>query len=395
LTAGRWRATVGLEAAVKDLIRLGRALWERPEPGFREWGTHNLLAERFAALGFCVEEFSGIPGFAARARGAAAPGRIALIADMDALPTGEGGRYGHYCGHHMQLTALYGTAMLLAAAGSPALGELCFAAIPAEEYVDLPAREALRAAGTVQALSGKQELLRRGFFSPFRAVVATHTAELQETRAVSSVLAMNGFDVLRFRFLGESAHAGAQPHRGRNAQNAAALFLQACAFLRERFPEDRHIRIHPVLRLRPDQAVNFIPDWASVETYARAVDPQAIASTVAALSAAATGCAGALGVGLEQDRLPGYAPFRAEPGLHALVERVAGELEVTFLHETFSAASSDVGDVSQLTPAVMVGLPGSNGKFHSPDFQVVDEEAAYRFPAEFLSRYLERLVEEL
>jgi len=378
---------------VRDLIRLGRALWDCPEPGFHEWKTHRLLVQRFEELGFSVQEFSGIPGFAAAVGRPGAPGQIALIADMDALPTGGEGLYGHFCGHHMQLTALYGTARLLAEAGSSALEEICFAAIPAEEYVDLGKREALRAAGTIQALSGKQELLRRGFFAPFAAVVATHTADLQGRPAVSSVLAMNGFDVLRFRFLGESAHAGAHPHRGRNAQNAAALFLQACAFLRERFPEDKHIRIHPVLQLRPDQPVNFIPDWASVETYARAIDPDTITSTAGSLAAAASGCARALGVELEEEHLPGYAPFRAAGELHALVAGTAGELEIPFVEEPFSAASSDVGDVSQVKPAVMIGLPGSNGKFHSPAFRIEDEETAYAFPARFLARYLEGLAE--
>jgi metal-dependent amidase/aminoacylase/carboxypeptidase family protein len=203
---------------------------------------------------------------------------------------------------------------------------------------------------------------------------------------------MNGFDVLRYRFHGTSAHAGAQPHEGRNAQNAAALFLQACAFLREQFREDSHIRIHPVLRLKPDQAVNFIPDWASVETYARAVDPETIAETVAELEAAARGCAAALGVGVESERLPGYAPFAADPQLHRLTRETAQELHASFLEEDFSAASSDMGDVSLQKPSVIVGLPGSNGRFHSPEFAVTDEEAAYRFPSEFLSRYLGRVL---
>jgi metal-dependent amidase/aminoacylase/carboxypeptidase family protein len=300
------------------------------------------------------------------------------------------------------------------------LRELCFAAIPAEEFVDLDRREALRAEGTVQAFSGKLELLRRGFFAGFEAVVATHSAALNplpaygreqapeaatggfETRdgpparrVVNSVRAMNGFDVLRFRFLGVSAHAGAQPHLGRNAQSAAALFLQACAFLREHFAEGEHIRIHPLLRLRPDQAVNFVPDWASVETYVRAVDPGAIAETAGKLAEAAAGCARALGVAVEHERLPGYAPFRVAPHLHHLVADVARELGAGFVDEGFSAASSDVGDVSQLKPCVMVGLPGSNGRFHSPEFRIDDDEAAYVFPAEFLSRFLDLALEML
>jgi amidohydrolase len=395
---------------VNELIRLGRRLWSRAEPGFREHRTHGILRERFEKLGFVVQEFSGIPGFAASRDGSPTVKRIALIADMDGLPVGEGGRYGHFCGHHVQLTALYGTALTLREADSPALADLCFAAVPAEEYVELDKREALVAAGTVQAFSGKQELLRRGFFSGFEAVVATHSAVLDQRRsgseaatvrkprgairAVNSVLEMNGFDVLRFLFRGTSAHAGSQPHLGRSAQNAAALFLQACAFLREHFPENKHIRIHPVMHLRPDQAINFVPDWASVETYARAVDPDTIADTVEKLERAAAGCARALGVGVEQKRLPGYAPFRAAPELHRLVAATARELGADFVEEAFSAASSDVGDLSQVKPCVMVGLPGSNGRFHSPEFRIEDEEAAYIFPAEFLSRFLERALRE-
>jgi amidohydrolase len=395
---------------VNELVRLGRRLWSRAEPGFHEHRTHGILYERFEKLGFVVHEFAGIPGFAAAVDGSPTAKRMALIADMDGLPVGEGGRYGHFCGHHVQLTALYGTALTLHEASSPALADLCFAAIPAEEYVDLDKREALRAAGTVQAFSGKQELLRRGFFSGFEAVVATHSAALDQRhegaedalrdgskatrRAVNSVLEMNGFDVLRFRFRGTSAHAGSQPHLGRSAQNAAALFLQACAFLREHFREDRHIRIHPVMRLRPGQAINFVPDLASVETYVRAVDSETIDDTVDRLQRAAAGCARALGVALEQERLPGYAPFRAAPELHRLVAATARELDVDFVEEAFSAASSDVGDVSQVKPCVMVGLPGSNGRFHSPEFRIEDEEAAYVFPARFLSRFLERALRE-
>jgi metal-dependent amidase/aminoacylase/carboxypeptidase family protein len=150
---------------------------------------------------------------------------------------------------------------------------------------------------------------------------------------VRSVLKMNGFEVLRFNFRGTSAHAGAHPHLGKNAQNAAALFLQACAFLREEFPEERHIRIHPVLHLKAEQALNF------------AVDPD----------------------------------------LHDLLRDCAAEEGVEFAEEEFSAASSDMGDVSQIKPSIIIGLPGTNGRFHSPEFRVVDEQAAYVFPSEFPS----------
>jgi metal-dependent amidase/aminoacylase/carboxypeptidase family protein len=312
---------------------------------------------------------------------------------MDGLPTGTDGDFRHSCGHHLQMTALYGTARYLRNGAAGALSRIAFIATPAEEYLDFDRRETLRRESRIRRYSGKQELIERGVFESFRWIVGTHAAPLVDERAASSVLRMNGFQVLRFRFRGASAHAGAHPHLGKNAQNAASLFLQACAFLREEFPEDRHIRIHPVLRLRPDQAVNFIPDLAVVESYVRAVDPPAIGDIVEKLCGAAEGCAKAMGLNVEIERIPGYAPFAADRVLHDLLHSTAAVEEVEFVEEEFSAASSDVGDVSQIKPAVIVGLPGTNGRFHSPEFRVMNEQGAYVFPAEFLSRYLSRVAE--
>jgi metal-dependent amidase/aminoacylase/carboxypeptidase family protein len=310
---------------------------------------------------------------------------------MDGLPTGPGGSYRHSCGHHLQLTALYGTARHLRDSAPGVLSRVAFIATPAEEYLDFDRRETLRHQGRIRHFSGKQELIARGVFKPFRWIVATHAAVLESDRMVSSVLRMNGFEVLRFRFQGTSAHAGAHPHLGKNAQNAASLFLQACAFLREEFPEERHIRIHPVMRLKQDQAVNFIPDLAMVESYVRAVDPRTVGEVAEKLCGAAEGCAKAIGLKVATERIPGYQPFAADRRLHDLLRSCAAEQEVGFLEEEFSAASSDVGDVSQIKPAIIVGLPGTNGRFHSPEFRVADEQAAYVFPSEFLSRYLERV----
>jgi amidohydrolase len=376
---------------VDDLITLGRALRDHAEPGFFETQTHRILVDRFRELDFSVQEFSGIPGFTASVDGETGGKTVALLADMDGLPTDVDGGYRHSCGHHLQMTALYGTARDIREKAPDLLPRIAFIATPAEEYLDFDRRETLRRRSRIRYFSGKQELIARGLLSSFRRIVATHAAGLASDRMVSSVLKMNGFEVLRFNFRGTSAHAGAHPHLGKNAQNAASLFLQACAFLREEFPEDRHIRIHPVLRLRPDQAVSFIPDLAVVESYVRAVDRQTVQEVADKLCAAAQGCARAIGLEVETERIPGYAPFAADPQLHDLLRSTAADQGVQFMEEEFSAASSDMGDVSQIKPSIIVGLPGTNGRFHSPDFRVVDERAAYVFPSQFLSRYLQRL----
>jgi amidohydrolase len=381
------------EHTLDDLIALGRMLQDRAEPGFYEIETHRILSERFRDLGFSVREFEGMPGFIAGTGGTAEKRSIALLADMDALPGGEGGSYRHSCGHHLQMTVLFGAARSLMRSAPELISRVAFIATPAEEYVDFHRRETLRQQGRIRHFSGKQELIERGTFEPFRWIVATHAASLQSPRMVSSVLRMNGFEVLHFRFQGVSAHAGAHPHLGKNAQNAASLFLQACAFLREEFPEDRHIRIHPVLRLKPEQAVSFVPDLAVVESYVRAADPQTVGDVVEKLCAAAEGCARAIGLEVETERIPGYAPFAADPVLHDLVRATAGEEGWEFFEEDFSAASTDVGDVSQIKPSIIVGLPGTNGRFHNPEFRITDEQAAYVHASQFLSRFLQRIAE--
>jgi metal-dependent amidase/aminoacylase/carboxypeptidase family protein len=244
----------------------------------------------------------------------------------------------------------------------------------------------------VRRLSGKQELIERGFFEGLRRVVATHSAHLPGPACVNSVLAMNGFDVLAFSFRGKSSHAGAAPHLGKNAQNAASLFLQACAFLREGFDEEKHIRIHPVLRLRPDQPVNLVPDAAFVETYARGIDPESVAETVRRLSAAAEGCAAALGTTVETSLVSGYAPFAVDRGLHEALRQTAAARGLQFVEDRFSAASSDMGDVSRILPSIIVGLPGSNGLLHQADFTVTDEQAAYTASSETLAAFLAKVL---
>jgi amidohydrolase len=395
----RWPESAGIDENLAEELRAsGRELERRAEPGFAEFSTHEYLAARFESLGFTVRTFGGIPGFAAESAGGGprTPVRtIALVADMDGLPDpgSPEGAYIHSCGHHMQTTALYGAARILADRGSEALEHLSFIAAPAEEYIDFESREELRRAGVIRHLSGKQELLARGEFEGFRRVVSTHAAGFSDPLFVSSVLGMGGFEVMRITFTGKSSHAGAHPHKGINAQNAAALFLHACAFLRESFDESAHIRIHPVLTLPVGQSVNIIPGSASVETYVRAASPEAISLTAGKLSAAAEGCARAIGASTNVSVTRGYAPFTADREMHQLLKSTAEEMGIPFIEEDYSAASSDMGDVSQAIPSVMLGLPGVNGLFHNPLFRVTDETAAYVLPAAVLARYLETLVQ--
>lgn len=254
-----------------DGKELGALLWEHPEPGFYEVETHKILSEAFTSRGFVLEEFKDFPGFIATVDGEMETKRIYVIADMDALPNPQDaeGRYIHSCGHHQQMAVLYEAARLLQDQDPEVLKSLAFVAVPGEEYIDFPLRRKLQEEGKITFLSGKLELLHRGVFDKPDFVIATHSAGKEVPVFINSVRKMSGFKVMSFHFTGRSSHAGAQPHRGINAQNAASLFLQAAAFLRESFDEEDHIRIHPILKLAPDQSVNLIPAVATVETFVR------------------------------------------------------------------------------------------------------------------------------
>ncbi len=378
---------------MNELILLGRKLWGNGEPGFFEIETHKILSKKFKELGFSILEQKGIPGFIAVSDGDYRKKPIFLIADMDALPIpgDSNDRYIHSCGHHVQMTALYGTAAGLKKENPDLLKKIAFLAIPAEEYIDFEKRATLIKSGKISFKSGKLEYINRGLFSTPKYVISTHSAPHTDPVFISSVLNMAGFKVMNFSFSGRSSHAGAAPHLGINAQNAASLFLQACAFLRESFDESKHIRIHPILKLDSNQSVNLIPEHVSVETYVRAGEIESVNRVAEQLKNAAEGCAAAIGTGIEAEVQQGYKPFKADITLHNLIRETAGEMDVKFIEEEYSSASSDVGDISQFKPTVMLGLPGVNGKFHNPGFRVTDENAAYVFPSRFLVSYLKKL----
>ncbi|MDA3938131.1 MAG: amidohydrolase [Spirochaetia bacterium] len=375
---------------MKELKSLGKLLWKNAEPGFFENNTHKILSNKFSSMGFHIQTFENIPGFIATIDANYKSKPIALISDMDALPLpgDPENRYIHSCGHHVQMTALYGTAHLLKKNNPELLKYVAFIAIPAEEYIDFEKRNLLIDAKQISVMSGKLELITRGFFDSPKFVISTHSAAFKSKLYISSVLNMSGFTVMNFSFIGKASHAGAAPHLGLNAQNAASLFLQACAFLRESFKEQKHIRIHPILKLDSNQSVNLIPEHVTVETYVRAADLESVNKVVKQLEKASKGCASAIGAKVEVSILDGYQPFKADLPLHKLIKETAKNMNIEFIEEQYSSASSDVGNISQMKPTVMLGLPGANGKFHNPDFRITDEEAAYIFPSEFLVKYI-------
>ncbi|KAF1712359.1 N-acyl-L-amino acid amidohydrolase [Pseudoxanthomonas kalamensis DSM 18571] len=167
-----------LEAKV---VEWRRDLHQHPELGNRETRTSALVAEHLRALGLDVKTGIATTGVAAVLKGGKPGPRIALRADMDALPVTErtslpfastatatfrGETVGvmHACGHDAHTSILMGVAEALAGMKDELPGEVLFIFQPAEEGP--PDGEQ----------GGAEEMLAQGLFTDFKpeAVFGLH-----------------------------------------------------------------------------------------------------------------------------------------------------------------------------------------------------------------------------
>lgn len=143
-------AFVALEQAQPKLVQWRRDIHQHPELGEQETRTAKLVADHLRALGLTVRTGVGKTGVVAVLKGAKPGPRIALRADMDALPVTEqtglpfaskvkaeyrGQPVGvmHACGHDAHVAILMGVAQALVAAKDDLPGEVMFVFQPAEE----------------------------------------------------------------------------------------------------------------------------------------------------------------------------------------------------------------------------------------------------------------------
>lgn len=127
-----------------------RDLHQHPELGEQETRTAKRVADHLRSLGLTVRTGVGKTGVVAVLKGAKPGPRIALRADMDALPVTEqtglpfaskvkaeyrGQPVGvmHACGHDAHVAILMGVAQALVAAKDELAGEVMFVFQPAEE----------------------------------------------------------------------------------------------------------------------------------------------------------------------------------------------------------------------------------------------------------------------
>ena len=377
-----------------DLIDVAKRILAGPEPGFREQKTARLVQEEFNKLELPHRDNLAITGVKSW-MDAGSPGpSIAVIGELDSMivpdhlkadpDTGAA----HACGHHCQIAMMLGVATGLRLSGvlNQLSGRLVFFAVPAEELVEVEFRNGMRREGKVEFIGGKPELVRLGEFDDVDLAMMTHTTSTPEDGLLAASGTNNGLVVKHIQYLGRGAHAGGSPHMGINALNAAMLGLQSIHALRETFQGADTVRVHPIVT-RGGDAVSAVPSDVRLETFVRASNASAILDWDKRVDRALRAGAMAVGARVKIDTIPGYLPLNMNREMMGLwrenAVRLVGEENVSFTgHRT---GSTDMGDISQIIPAIHPYAGGVTGIGHGADYLVQDYTKAVINPAKAMA----------
>ena len=392
------RACETIDKRKKEIIGIAQQALSHPEAGFREYRTAGLVAQKFNELRIPYESGLALTGLKGRIPGGAGSGpRVALIGELDSLVVTEHPHAdpetgaAHACGHHCQLGMMLGAAMALQTPDVLARlsGEIIPFAVPAEEFIEVEQRLELRAQKKLEFLGGKQELIRLGRFDDVDIAMMCHTASDMGERKFAIGGTSNGHVVKYVRFIGRGAHAGSSPHLGVNALNAASFALQAINATRETHRADDTVRIHGIIT-KGGEAVNAVPAEVKLEWRVRSSTPQVVVKNSQVVDRCFKSGALAVGAQVEITTIPGYLPMRNDNLLQDIFRsnatEVVGEKAMMIMPAARNrGGSTDMGDLSQLIPAIHPYTAGAVGPGHSKSYLITDYETAVINPAKIMA----------
>ncbi|MGP1584903.1 MAG: amidohydrolase [Schwartzia sp. (in: firmicutes)] len=384
------RVAEAMDEAAAVLEGLARDIEREPELGFKEHKTAAKVERYLEGLGLRPKTGLALTGVKARAKGGKSGPTVAILSELDAVGTPDSPKAdpltgaAHTCGHFLQMATMLAAATGIMKAGIlPELsGDVVFFAVPAEEYVEIEYRRRLLGEGKLHYLCGKDELIYEGHFDDIDMAMMMHAQGNMPQKAVAIGQSSNGFLVKLVRYVGKTAHAANAPHEGINALNAACLGIMGINALRETFQEKDVVRVHPIITKGGD-LVNSVPADVRMELYVRAASMEAIERTHTRVEAALRAGGAAVGAETRVETIPGMLPLRCSQALNDLftanVSALAPGTEI--VDAGHFSASTDMGDLSHLMPAIHPFIGGADGSLHTKDFRLTDFAAAVLTPA--------------
>lgn len=263
------RSLAGAEAAVAQhrdaILRLHREVWALAEPSLLEPLSARVHLRELERAGFSTVS-TGTSGYPAAfvsewSQGSGGP-VIAYLPEYDALPdlgnapeprqtpAQSGSSFGHGCGHSMLGAGCTGAAIalksMMEAEGTP--GTIRVFGCSAEE-----------------TQGAKVYFVRDGLFDDVDAALAWHPAPFAGAGEISTAANAS----IKVRFNGRTAHAGFTPWEGRSALKGAELFAVGLQFMREHLLPT--VRMHYIYE-NAGVATNVVPDFAQIWLKVRAAN---------------------------------------------------------------------------------------------------------------------------
>jgi amidohydrolase len=324
----RARLDVEVDSLQPLLIGLADRLHAHPELAFEEHQAAAWITEHLRAEGHQVECALGGVATAFRAQiGAGAP-HIAILAEYDALP-----EIGHACGHNLIAAGALG-------------GFLALARVLRQLPARLPGRVDLVGTPAEEGGGGKIRLLEAGVFQGVDAAMMYHPydRDLLTNRALATTK-------LVFSFHGAPAHAAIAPWDGQSALTACLETFRLIDAQRVHFRDG--VRVHGIVT-DGGQAVNVIPERAECIFQLRAPELEELQRIRAIAERCARGAALACGVQVQLTERQGYQSLRNNLTLARRFGAALAALGRNAVEADASAGagSTDMGDVSQVVPAI-------------------------------------------
>ncbi len=271
-----------VEAMKPDFTTLSDSIWDFAELKFEEQQSAGVLAKALEENGFAVRR--GVAGMDTAFIGEFGSGKpvIAFLGEFDALAgmsqladvaqvqPREAGATGHGCGHNLlgvgSLMAAIALARHLKANNLP--GTVRYYGCPGEE-----------------GGSGKTFMVRAGLFDDVDAALTWHPAPFNGVRSTNNLAVLEYF----YRFKGVAAHASNAAHLGRSALDAVELMNVGVNFLREHMPQD--CRVHYAITDTGGKAANVVQAKAEVLYLIRAPEMRQALDLAARVDKVARGAA--------------------------------------------------------------------------------------------------------
>lgn len=250
-----------VDALAPEFTHLSDRIWEFSELKFQEVQSSDLLVEKLKQNGFSVQQ--DIAGMKTAFIGEYGSGKpiIAFLGEYDALAgmsqqsgvdqqmAVEVDGSGHGCGHN-----LLGSGSLLAA----------ISLAKHLEANDLPGTVRYYGCPGEEGGSGKTFMVRAGAFADVDAALTWHPAPFNGVRSTNNLAVLEFY----YRFKGVAAHAANAAHLGRSALDAVELMNVGVNFLREHMPQD--CRVHYAITDAGGRAANVVQAKAEVLYLVRA-----------------------------------------------------------------------------------------------------------------------------